>query len=139
MQIPVSNSDKVATDFRDTATGPEAFIDGAWYSVNGTREQILVAFPTVPMVPAPLQALRRQVTGRIEAGAAVAITEQPAEPTLAALSETARLLEFARATLEILQSHQEWGSDTLDAIGQEARRLKLGETGDESDFRSLIH
>lgn len=37
---PVLNSSSVATDFRNTPTGPIALIGGQWYSVNGTAELV---------------------------------------------------------------------------------------------------
>ena len=40
MKVKIINSDKVATDMRFTATGPEAQIEGKWYSVNGNEELI---------------------------------------------------------------------------------------------------
>jgi len=30
-----------ATDFRQTSTGPIAKVNGRWYSVNGTRDDIM--------------------------------------------------------------------------------------------------
>lgn len=51
----------------------------------------------------------------------------------------AALVDFARATLAILESHVEWNSDTTDAISQEAFARNLADSGNfASNFRALI-
>lgn len=51
------------------------------------------------------------------------------------MTQTERLLRFARLTLQILQEDKEWSADTTDAISGLAFDLDLAETDEFHEFK----
>ncbi len=47
----------------------------------------------------------------------------------------AKMIGFARQTLRILETHEDWGADTLDDIAVAASCAELAETDENGMFR----